>query len=150
MAIIRFTDKPFFRTPWTEIDRMRQEMESHFRHLMGGNYGLPESTAFPPLNIFEGEETIVVTAEVAGVRPEVISVSVEGDTLSISGVRESVTDKVSYHRREIQSGTFSRAVSLPAKVAVDRITAKTANGILTIQLPKAEEAKPRRITVQTA
>ena len=92
---------------------------------------------------------MVLSAEIPGVKAEDLDISLEGDTLSIQGKRDSREDDftLSYHRREIESGSFSRAISLPVKVDVERISAKLVNGILTVTLMKAAEATPRQIRV---
>lgn len=148
MAVIRFTNRPFFRNPWVEFEKMRRDMEDMMQGIApegGGAY----AEVFPPLTISEDSDTIYVRAEVPGISPSELDISVEGDTLIIKGERKDcqAEGNVSYHRREIECGSFSRAVSLPTKVNFEKINAKTENGILTITLPKSPEVKPRRITV---
>ena len=147
MAIIRFTDRPLFRNPWADFDRIRREFDSLYRGV-ADSYGAP--TVYPALNISEDPQSIKVRAEVPGVKPASLDISVEGDTLTIKGERTAcpTDEKLSYHRREIECGRFSRAITLPTKVNVDKVEAKSVNGILTITLPKAEEVKPRKIEVK--
>jgi HSP20 family protein len=78
-----------------------------------------------------------------------VEISIEGDTLAIRGERKTCPpdEKRSYHRRELECGRFSRAITLPTKVRVDKIEAKAANGIVTITLPKTETVTPRQIKV---
>ncbi|MBU0729334.1 MAG: Hsp20/alpha crystallin family protein [Proteobacteria bacterium] len=149
MAIIRFMDRPF-HNPWADFEKMRREME---RLSSGGadDYGfLPRVTVYPAINISEDENTVLVRAEVPGVDPADLDISIEGETLTIKGERKSSTagQKHSYHRREIETGRFSRAVTLPTKINLEKIEAKTLDGLMTITLPKAEEVKPRKITVR--
>ena len=148
MAVIKFTDRPFFRNPWVEFEKMRRDMENMMRGIIAEGGGAA-AEVFPPLTISENSNTIFVRAEVPGITPEELNISVEGETLIIRGERKGCEPKanVSYHRREIECGNFSRAVTLPTKVDFEKISAKTENGILTIMLPKAPEVKPRRITV---
>lgn len=148
MAIIRFSEKPFFRNPWVEFEKMRRDMDNMMRGIAVEG-GVAGGEVFPPLNISEDSDNIYVRAEVPGISPEHFSISVEGETLIIKGERETYdTDqKISYHRQEIDCGRFSRAVTLPTKVEVEKVDAKTTDGILTIILPKASEVKPRQITV---
>ncbi len=148
MAVIRFTDRPFFRNPWVEFEKMRRDMENMMRGIIAEGGGTA-AEVFPPLTISEDSNTIYVRAEVPGINPDELDISVEGETLIIKGERKECAPKpnVSYHRREIECGSFSRAVTLPTKVHFEEISAKTENGILTIMLPKAPEVKPRRITV---
>lgn len=149
MAFIRFTDRPAFRNPWVEFERIRQGLDELSRSYAETGKAQIRANVYPPLNIFEEADRMVVTAEIPGVKPEDLDISLEGETLSIQGKRDSRQDDftISYHRREIESGSFSRAVALPVKVDVERISAKLTNGILTVTLMKAAEATPRQIPV---
>lgn len=149
MAFIRFTDRPAFRNPWVEFERIRQGLDELTRSYAEKGKAQIRANVYPPLNIFEEADKMVITAEIPGVKPEDLDISLEGETLSIQGKRGSRQDDftISYHRREIESGSFSRAVSLPVKVDVERISAKLVNGILTVTLMKAAEATPRQIKV---
>ncbi|MEW6501462.1 MAG: Hsp20/alpha crystallin family protein [Thermodesulfobacteriota bacterium] len=150
MAIIRFSDRPFFRNPWADFERMRREFDSLFQGLAGDYAGRPGTTVYPALNISEDANNLYVRAEIPGVKGSNIDVSVEGETLTISGERTTcpAEQKLSYHRREIECGRFSRAVTLPTKVNSDQVGAGFVNGVLTITLPKAEAAKPRKIEIK--
>jgi HSP20 family protein len=107
------------------------------------------ATVFPALNISEDSNNIYVRAEIPGVAANLLDIAIEGDTLTVKGEREtcSADDKLSYHRRELECGHFSRAVTLPTKVQVDKVQAKAVDGIVTITLPKVEDVKPRQIKV---
>jgi len=119
------------------------------RRVLGGGPHPDRANVYPALLISEDEDAIHVEAEVAGVRPEDVEISIEGETLTIKGERKTPTleEKVSYHRREVEYGTFNRAVTLPTRINVDKISARSADGILFITLPKAEEVKPKKISV---
>ncbi|MEA3546941.1 MAG: Hsp20/alpha crystallin family protein [Thermodesulfobacteriota bacterium] len=146
MSIIRFMDPPFFRQSWPDLERLRQDMDRMVKRTAAHQAG---SQVFPPLNIYEDSDAVFVTAEVAGVVTENIDISVEGETLTISGERKSLPreEKSSYHRREIETGKFSRAVALPTKINLEGVSARLQDGILAISLPKAEEVKPKKIAV---
>ena len=148
MAIVRFTDRPFFGNPWAEFERMRREMDS-LRRWFSGDFPTVATAVYPALNISEDQDNIYVRAEVPGVMPADLDISVEGETLLVKGERKPCTGEgeVSYHRREIECGSFSRAVTLPIRVLVEKISAASKDGILTITLPKAEEVKPKQIKV---
>lgn len=153
MAIIRFSDRPFFRNPWTDFERMRSDFDSLFHRMSGEFPGRGEATVYPALNISEDAQTIYVRAEIPGVKATDLDLSVEGDTLTISGERKTCAmadAKTSYHRREIDCGRFSRALTLPTRVNPDEINARCLNGILTVALPKAEDVKPRKIAITAA
>ncbi len=150
MAIIRFTDQPFFTNPWAEFERLRQGLDQLSRNLLSTTETGGRATVFPPLNIYENDENLIIKAELPGMQAEDLDISVEGDTLTIQGKRQrQEEEKASYHRREIASGSFSRAITLPTKVDMDKIQASLNEGILTVTLAKAAEAKPRKIAVQT-
>ncbi|MDA8165305.1 MAG: Hsp20/alpha crystallin family protein [Desulfobacteraceae bacterium] len=150
MALIRFEERPFFRNPWLEFERMRRDIESMMRGFEYGATGAPAATAvFPAMNLTEDNDNVYVNAEVPGIAPDDLDISVEGNTLIIKGERTTTPDqKVSYHRREIEQGKFSRAVTLPTKVEPAKVEAKTIDGILYITLPKSEEVKPKQIKVE--
>ena len=150
MAIIRFTERPGFRNPWTEFERIRQGLDQFSRNFMDRDVQQAGANVFPPLNVYEDKDTIIVKAELPGVNAEDLSVSLEGETLTIQGSRNPIDNgNLAYHRREIERGSFSRAVSVPAKVDPDSIAAKLRNGILTVTMQKAAEVKPRQVTVTT-
>lgn len=106
----------------------------------------------PPVDIFEQKDSIRIMAEVPGVRPEDVKIALEGNVLTVRGEKQQVaeeqTDRV--HRYERTYGEFERTFSLPATVDASRITASYEHGILTITLPKVEQAKPRQIQVEVA
>ena len=149
MGFIRFSERPAFGNPWVEFERIRRGLDELSRSYMGRGRGRAHAGVFPPLNIREEQNKIVITAELPGVKAEDLDIAFEGETLSIQGKRAERTHEgsPSYHRREIQTGSFSRAVALPAQVDAERIDAKLADGLLTITLMKAAAAVPRRIRV---
>jgi HSP20 family protein len=115
--------------------------------------GAPEPAAgvFPPINITQDDENFYLRAEVPGIKPSELSISALRNRVSISGKREIPREheRVSYHRKERPEGVFNRAVTLPTEVDAERVEARYADGILTLTLPKAEQAKPRQISVRT-
>jgi HSP20 family protein len=106
----------------------------------------------PPVDIFEEADEIRILAEVAGVKPEDVKISVEGNVLTIQGTKQQVagerTERV--HRYERAHGSFERSFTLPTTVDAANINAAYENGVLTVTLPKAERAKPRTIQVEVA
>jgi len=107
---------------------------------------------FPAVNLHESDTGYILTAELPGVAPENIDVSIEGATVTLSGERkvERVAgDGVAVHRRERQSGTFRRAFELPAEIDLDAAKATHRNGVLTLDLPKTAAVQPRQIPVET-
>lgn len=105
--------------------------------------GLP---VYPALNLWEDAERFIVEAELPGVKPEAVDVQVVDGALTLKAVREN--EAAAFLRRERMSGAFARTIELPAGVDAERVEASLRDGVLTIILPKAEAAKPRRIPVK--
>ena len=103
----------------------------------------------PALDVHEDKENFSVRVELPGLKREDIEVSLHDGALVITGERkeEKVTEGTEVHRQERFYGKFTRALTLPAAVAGDKVKAQYKDGILTVTLPKAEEAKPKAITV---
>jgi HSP20 family protein len=103
----------------------------------------------PALDVYEDKDSFVVKAELPGMKKEDIEVSLHDGSLSISGERKTETkrEESEVYRAERFFGRFQRTVSLPTTVAADKVKAAYNDGILTITLPKTEEAKPRKIDV---
>ena len=108
------------------------------------------TAAYPPMNLWEDDDHFYTEAEMPGLTLDEIQITVtEGDQLTIAGERKPENaDGVVWHRQECGFGRFSRTVTLPAVVDVDRIEATYEAGVLTLTLPKSEKAKPRRIAVK--
>lgn len=107
---------------------------------------------FPLVNLLSGADEAVVTAEIPGVDPEDIDISLMKGVLTLKGVIKDDApegDEVVCHRRERRNGEFARSIALPFEVEEDKISAKYDKGVLAVTLPRAEKAKPRTIAVQT-
>jgi HSP20 family protein len=102
------------------------------------------------MNVWTDTDSAVVTAELPGVSLEDIEITVEDDTLTLRGDRQRETpeEEATYHRRERRFGSFLRTFSLPFRVDSERVDATLRNGVLSISLPRAEEDKPRKITIR--
>jgi len=121
--------------------------------LAGGRVvSAPAAGVFPLMNVTEDKDNYYVRAELPGLRADDLELSVTGDTLSISGERKipAEDEKAQYHRRERDAGRFSRIVTLPAQLNTSQVEARCTDGVLTVVLPKAEEAKPRQIAVKAS
>ena len=143
-----------FRQPfnWREIERLRRDMDRLVEISMPR---LPRArvTRFPAVNVWTNDqEGIIVSAELPGVSPEALDISVTADTLTISGSRspEDLPEGAQYHRRERYCDEFSRTVQLPYTVDTNQVEASAENGVLTIALPRAEAEKPKQIEVKTS
>jgi len=104
---------------------------------------------YPPLNLHDAGDRYVLTAQVPGMTPADIDLSITGETLTLRGERkraEGVKDD-SYRRQERPMGRWARTITLPDRVDSAQVGASFSDGILTVSLPKAEDARPRHITV---
>ncbi len=109
-----------------------------------------ESEFLPALNAWGNDEQFIITAELPGVDPEDVEITVEGDTVSLRGERksEAPVDELTCYRAERNSGKFARKLRLPYEVSNEGVTANYSNGVLTITLPRADVTKPRKIEIQ--
>jgi HSP20 family protein len=103
----------------------------------------------PALDAFEDKDKYIVSIELPGLKKEDISVAVHDGVLTVSGERKSEKDSKEglVHRTERYYGKFTRSVSLPATVKADKVSAAYKDGVLTVEVPKAEEARPKTIPV---
>ena len=146
---------PFFsnmslRNTFSELERMRQDMD-RLMEGFGGRYdGPPTAGVFPLVNFTEDKDGYYVRAELPGLKADELNISATGNTLSISGERKIASEgqDIRYHRREREAGSFSRIISLPGIVDTDKVEAQLKDGILTVHIPKAEAAKPKQIAVK--
>jgi HSP20 family protein len=106
----------------------------------------------PALDVYEQKDNFVIKAELPGMKKEDITVSLHDGSLSISGERKSETkhEDAEIYRAERFFGRFQRTVTLPASVAPDKVNAQYKDGILTVTLPKTDEAKPKQIDVSVS
>ena len=142
--------RPTFEGSPHDYDAIRREFLRALDMFTGEPRPSP-SGVFPPINVTQDADRFHVRAELPGVVASELSISALRNRLSISGKREIAREheRASYHRRERPEGTFNRTLTLPMPVDADRIEARYADGILTLTLPKAEDAKPRQIVVKT-
>ncbi len=143
--------RPTFDSPFADFDQLRREMLRLFDTAAGDAFGDVGAGVFPPMNITQDDDNFYLRAEVPGIKPNELSISAVRNRVSLAGKREIQREheRVSYHRKERAEGSFSRTVTLPTEVDAERVDARYADGILTLTLPKAEEAKPRQIAVRT-
>ena len=130
--------------------RDMERLQTQLNNLL--NTVSPESAPdFPPINIWVSENGAIVSAEIPGVDPAEIDISIVQETLTLRGTRnlEPPKDAGTYHRRERGTGSFARTVELPFRVNGDGVEAKFCSGILCITLPRAEQDKPRKISVKS-
>jgi len=132
------------------LDQLRDEVNRVFSGVMenfNGAWFAPGRNV-PAVNVWELPEILQLELEVPGVKNDQIDLAVAENELTISVQRpESTNEGATYHRRERSVGNFQRVVPLPVLVDAERVTADLHDGVLTVTLPKAESAKPRKIQV---
>jgi len=124
-------------------------MLREFDRMLESEAELPR-TWVPRIDAFSADGKLIVRAEVPGVKPEDIDVTVEDGKLILSGKREfeQETEQAGWHRKEIFEGEFQRTLFLPDSADVDKIEAKTRNGILEVTIPMLAEALPKKVSVK--
>ncbi|MGH9363545.1 MAG: Hsp20/alpha crystallin family protein [Thermoanaerobaculia bacterium] len=139
-------------TQWTPTPSLTREpfyrlFESLFNQDQGEDLGT--RTWAPPVDVAETDEAFIVKAELPGMNREDLDITLENNVLRISGERKFERDekKENYHRIERSYGAFSRAFALPSQVDSERVEASFKDGVLTVTVPKAAQARPRKIAV---
>ena len=151
MHLIRYQTPELLN--WPALDRwsnLRDELNSLFNLPFWANFNRQDliSGWSPVLDLYVNNDNVVAVLELPGLRKEDIEISLHDGTLTIAGERKSSSsngEKV--ERTERYVGSFRRSITLPAQVDANKVGATYRDGILTVTLPKAEEAKPRRIQV---
>jgi len=141
MKLIQYTTPTL--TAWTPFNRL-----APFQDLLDSAFdsNSRNATRVPPMDVHENEDAVTVSLELGGMKREDFDISLEDDTLTVSGQRHPQTAGELY-RGELFRGAFSRSLTLPCPVQGDKVKAAYSDGILTITLPKVEAIKPRKISV---
>ena len=133
-----------FKTLQNQINRIFEP----FARFSAGDEDLVSGTWVPPVDVAETQDKILVRAEVPGIKQEDVQIEFENGLLTIRGERQiEKTDAVTWHRVERTYGNFSRSFTLPRSIDPEKITAAYRDGILEIEVPKREEAKPTQIRI---
>ena len=138
--------------PFRDVSSLNDEVERVFRHVFGNGDTTPAGAFSPALDVEEDADGFTLHVELPGVAADEVELSLEESVLTIAGERPFYADKdpQAFRRIERRVGRFHRAVRLPDRVDGDRVTATYRDGVLTVVVPKAEEAKPRRIAISTS
>jgi len=131
-----------------EMNRMRHEMNKLFRQVSSPSFSAPGG--YPAVNTWADKDKMIVTAELPGIVEKDLDISIEGNTLTISGERKAMElpEAAVYHRQERGCGKFTRVITLPYQIDSDKVSAEMKSGILEINLERAEADKPRKIIVK--
>ena len=136
--------------PWGDLfslhDQMDQLFNEAFRDVAPARF---ERASYVPLDIRHTDEAFVIEADVPGLRPEDVEITLDENVLTIKGSRKEETEDKNggYVRRERRVASVERRVAVPAEVRRDEITASFENGVLTITVPRPQKAQPKRIPV---
>jgi HSP20 family protein len=142
--------------PSQELQNLQEGFNRLINHnlarLLGDEEGLLSTAWMPPVDICENENYVVIEADVPGMKPEQISLTVENNVLTLRGERslEQKGEGDNYHRIERSYGNFTRTFALPPTVNTETVQAHYENGVLRVTLAKREEAKPRQIQVSVS
>jgi HSP20 family protein len=154
MFIKRISGWPTFGwgSQFDELERMRGQLALLADRFKGGAFYEQFSGVFPLCNMTEDAHNFYIRAELPGLKAEDLNITVTGDSFSISGERQIKSDgpNVKYHRKEREAGKFNRIINLPGQIDVEKVEARSVQGILTVTLPKAESTKPRQITIKNS
>jgi len=135
---------------WQPLQDMRR-LQRELNDVLERTVPSYRQAVYPPMNIWGDEEKLVVKAEMPGVDPKHLDVSIVHDTLTIKASREGeeLGEGEIYHRQERPVGQYVRTIELPYAVNPDKVHATYAAGLLTLELPRAEADKPKRVTVKS-
>lgn len=138
--------------PLREMWRVRRMMDRMFDNAFDRQLEDWEPEAWSiPLDVVENDDAFVLTASLPGIDPDDLGITFDNNTLTIQGEvkKDEEIEEGRYHLRERSYGRFTRSITLPRNVDADRIEANYEKGVLSLQIPKTEEAKPRRIAIQS-
>lgn len=144
MALVRYAR----RNPWREMDQLTNRLNSFFNDDFLNQ--ADSTTWLPAVDVAENADEIVLTAELPGMDEDHIDIELENNVLTIRGERSVESDREEegrFHVMERRYGSFQRSFTLPRTVQPDGISADYANGVLEVRMPKAAEAKGRRIQI---
>jgi HSP20 family protein len=144
MALVRWD-------PFRDLTALQSEVNRLFSRATGGEVG-DRQTWTPAIDVVETDDAIVLKAELAGMDPKDINIEVQDNVLTVSGERrfEEEVREDKFYRIERRYGSFSRSLALPPTADESKVQAKYEDGVLQITVPKAEIAKPKKITVSVS
>jgi len=145
------SDKLTRYEPFREMLGLREVMNRWFDDFTHGpSWMTPFDGNHIAVDVMETGDDVIVKAEIPGLKAEEVDISLSGDLLTIKGETrtEQKIEKANYVRQERRVGSFERTLTLPASINADKAKAEFENGVLTLTLPKAEEAKPKVIKVK--
>lgn len=136
--------------PMRDMMTLREAMDHLFDEAFTRPFSMSGGLGMPAVDMYQTDEEVVIRAALPGIKAGDVQISVTGDVVTIKGVIKEKTNskEKSYHIREQRYGSFERILSLPTAVVSDKAKAEFEDGVLIISLPKAEDVKPKTITVK--
>ncbi len=136
--------------PARDIVSLREAMDRLFDDAFTRPFGMTAGLQAPAVDLYQTDKEVVVRASLPGLKAEDVQISVTGDLLTLRGEFKEKEEKKekAYHLREQRYGSFERTIGLPTQVLADKAKAEFEDGVLTVTLPKAEEVRPKTITVK--
>jgi HSP20 family protein len=133
--------------PFTDFGELRHRVDQTFREMAPGG----EAGWTPSVDVIRDDGTIIVRADLPGIKPDEVKVTVDDDVLTVSGEHssESEEEKGDYMRRERRYGSFSRSMSLPAEVRAEDIESTTEDGVLEVRIPRPEAERAKPVEIET-
>ena len=137
--------------PAREMMSLRDAMDRLFDDAFTHPLSLRDNWSVPAIDMFQTDDEIVVKAALPGMKSDEVQINITGEVLTLKGEVQQTQEmeEKAWHIREQHLGSFERSIALPTDVVADKAKADFENGILTITLPKAEEVKPKTITIKT-
>ena len=145
MSLVRYNN------PWNLLNTLQRELyEPSFSHSNNDDESVATASWAPSVDICESEKEFTLLADIPGVNPDDIEISMEKGVLTLKGERrlENVEESENYRRVERESGQFYRRFTLPDSADADKIEARSEHGVLTVTIPKQDVAVSRRIEVK--
>ncbi|MFW8637410.1 Hsp20/alpha crystallin family protein [Cribrihabitans pelagius] len=132
--------------PLAEMRRMQDDLNRIFDSAGTAR----RASIYPPVNFWAGEDSIVMTAELPGLSEDSIELTVQDSMISLRGefTDHDTGEDIAWHRRERPKGKFSRSVELPFRIDADQVDARFEHGILTVEMQRPEDEKPKRISIR--
>lgn len=138
---------PYLTDPIDALLRLQNALDS-YRSADWFGTGTASSGAYPPLNVFQQDDNVVIVAEVPGVNKGDLDIEVKNNRVRIAGRRSiEYEEGASLHRRERVSGAFDRTIAVPVEIDADKVKAECRDGILAVHLPRAERDRPRSVKI---
>ena len=147
--MLRTTYSPWsFNDPFADMRRLQGAMN----RLFDGGRSVERSGFYPSVNFWAGQDSLVMSAELPGLTDQDIELTVKDTMISIRGTypEPETGDDVNWHRRERPAGSFLRSIELPFRIEPDQIDARFENGVLTVEMQRPEDDKPKKIQIKSS